>query len=141
MDTEMKRLGFKPLAVSTSIAHQAMWSFLACLADEDVMEEGEAESMTLAAFKGLVLYSDELKVFREAKNYEEGRFPCPRVGEDLPPHTVEVHSSAWILLKGVESLVLSMNQAEDIYAEMQVIWERHPGKTLNELASGKGRYW
>lgn len=141
LDTQMKRLGFKPLAVSTSVAHQGMWSFLACLADEDVMEEGEAESMTLAAFKGLVFYSDELKVFREAKNYEEGLFPCPRVGEDPPPHTVEVHSSAWILLKGVADLVLPMEQAEDIYAEMRMIWERHPGRTLEELASGKGRYW
>lgn len=141
LDADLKRLDFKSLAVSTSMAHQAMWNFLACLTDEDVMEEGEAESMTLAAFKGLVLYSDELKVFREAENYREGRFPCPRVGQDPPPHTVSVHSSAWILLEGVGAGVLEIEDAEDIYREMQVIWERHPGLSLSSLRSGQGRYW
>ncbi|WP_299429010.1 hypothetical protein [uncultured Meiothermus sp.] len=141
LDTYLKGLGFRRLAVSTSVAHQAMWNFLACLADEDVMEEGEAESMTLAAFRGLVLYSDELKVFREAENYKNGLFPCPRVGQDPPPHAVEVHSSAWILLEGVEGGVLSMDDAEEIYLEMEIMWERHPKLSLSSLRSGHGRYW
>ena len=141
LDAKLNQLRFTTLEVTSASTREGEFAFLTCLHNEEVMEDGEAESFTLAAYRDLVLYSDEYKVYREGDNFSAHDFPCPYHGNELPEYDITVHSTAWLLLKGVERGVFAEDTAEDYYLAMRDIWPRHPKKTLVELADGDGKYW
>jgi hypothetical protein len=141
LEAKLNELRCTTLEVTSASTRQGEVAFLTCVQDEEVMEAGEAESFTLAAYRGMVLYSDEYKVYREGENFNAHTFPCPYYGDELPEYDIAVHSTAWLLLKGIEQDVFSEATAEDYYLAMRDIWPRHPRKTLAELADGDGKYW
>lgn len=142
LDARLAQLGFTTIEVSSASTRAGEFAFLACLVDEWVMEEGEAEAFTVAAYRGHTLYSDEWKVMEEARMFGEGNFPCPFPGEAVPTFdSVTVHSTAWILLEAVERDVVTLADAERAYEEMRDIWQRHPQRTLSQLRDGDGHYW
>ena len=95
LDAQLTGMGFVQLEVTSASTRSEEFTFMTCLQDEQVMEDGEAESFTLAVYRELTLYSDEFKVHKEAQNFTDGHFPCPYPGEELPPsHTILVHSTA-----------------------------------------------
>jgi hypothetical protein len=142
LDAQLDALGFTTLEVTSASTRPGEFAFLACLQDEWLMEEGEAEAFTLAAYRGLILYSDEWKVNEEARNYTADHFPCPYFGNGPPSHArVEVHTTAWLLLEAVEKRVVTFQEADAYYLAMREVWPRHPRKTLAQLRDGEGIYW
>lgn len=134
--------GVQTLALSDHPAVRDRYQFFACLADEDVMDPGEAECFTHATYRNLILYTDDRGAYEAVEAYNAGACPCPYSGQDAPPHhPVEVHSSAWLLLEGVRLRQLTLTAAEDLWSQMMDVWPRHPGKTLTLMQTQSNSYW
>ena len=140
-EATLRAAGLRVIAVSESKAHADQLQLLSCFKDEELVELGEAESITLAAYRDLTFYSDERKAKRLADELAVGACACPRAGERRPPYAVQVHTSAWILLEAGKESKADMQRAEALFDEMRLVWPRHPGVGLAELRRRPRGYW
>lgn len=95
-------------------------AFLACLLDEDRIDDGEAECLTIAAYRGDTCYSDDYAFKLEVEAFNAGKASCPRQGHGPPPHhPLTVHGTVHLLHEAVNQGVLRASTAEDHYSVMR----------------------
>jgi predicted nucleic acid-binding protein len=115
--------------------------FYACLADEDRIDPGEIECITLAAYRDLTLYSDDLGAFREVQAINSGTADClhDQGAMTLP---LTAHGTIWLLLKAAQENYLTLKEASDAYDFMRFeLRSRLPRLPLGTIMADPSQYW
>lgn len=138
----LKSHNFVELGVLHS-ANSEEIGFWSCVDKLDRIHPGETEGLALAAYRDLVLYSDDQAVVRIADQLANEELGCPPYGSETPPFPyVDVHSSIYLLLQAVEQNLLAEDVAESRFHEMRNdIGSRLPRMTLTQLRQSPASYW
>ena len=140
LDAHLERGGLTRLNVlQTDNANE--FEFYVCLDDEDRIDPGETECITLAAYRDLTLYSDDLGAFREVQAINSGTAACLRdQGAMTLPLTA--HGTIWLLLKAAQEGHLTLREASDAYDFMRFeLKSRLPRHPLGAVMADSSHYW
>lgn len=143
LNSTLKQLSVHDVQLTLNAAHADAFQFFGCCVSVEDMDAGEAESFALAATRGWTFYTDDRPAKQAIDRFNAGNFGCPPYGREPQLHRpVPVHSTAWLLLEAINSQVLTTREAEEAFAQMRDIWDRHPQQTLMQLrARGAAAYW
>jgi hypothetical protein len=142
LEAQLRALGFSVMSVTTNVAHEEALDLFHHCVDVELMDEGEAESLALAALKDLVFYTDDFQAKEAVLAYNAGTFRFPPFGRSVALHRpIPVHSSAWLLDSAVQAGLLGAQDAEAHFLAMRAFWDRHPRQTLTVLKAGPPHLW
>lgn len=143
LDTTLQALGMIDIRVTGTAAHATTMALFGYCIDVEWMDEGEAESLALAATRNYHFYTDDFQAKELVLKYNDGLFRYPPLGVQATLYRpIPVHSTAWLLNRGVEQHLITREAAEHYFYEMRGIWGGHPQLTLLQLEEGPPlRYW